>query len=154
MKLSQKIIRKCLLPFVLCFSMIFAFFPQSSAFADYNYSRKCGGGFCYFYSGNVSNEIVLTFTYEKPNSGDKDQKRFISGGVNHSPNFNAYIRYDIIPVGQTKPVVTHTWKEGRLDRGFYWNLTKDNLIHGKKYNLRVTTSNADDFDWSIRYGSW
>ncbi|MEJ9230345.1 hypothetical protein LAV79_12820 [Peribacillus butanolivorans] len=31
MTLTQKVIRKWLLPFVLCFSMIFAFFPQPKA---------------------------------------------------------------------------------------------------------------------------
>ncbi|PGZ95466.1 hypothetical protein COE51_20565 [Bacillus pseudomycoides] len=153
MTLSKRIIKKWLLPFILCFSMVFAFFPQNSAFA-YNGTRNCGGGFCYFHSGNISNEIVLTFTYEKPNSGDKNEARYINGYVNHSPDRNAYIRYDIIPVGQTRPVVTHTWKQGLLDRDFYWFLTKDNLVHGKKYNLRVTTSNANDFEWAIQYGSW
>ncbi|MFE5430917.1 hypothetical protein [Peribacillus simplex] len=52
MTLSQKIIKKCLLPIVLCFSMIFAFFPKSEASAT--------GGAPGGHAGNVYPTNIVT----------------------------------------------------------------------------------------------
>lgn len=52
MTLSQRIIRKWILPFVLCFSMFFAFFPQSEASATGGIPGHAG----YAYPTNIVTE--------------------------------------------------------------------------------------------------
>lgn len=135
MKAKKTLQSLAIFALVLCF----VFSPLSEAFA---YTRDCTHGTCHFFNVPAGTHHVLTFTYQY------SQYNQLWGDIYGSDG--STIKFDFYKAGTSTKVLTHSKKKTGVDTHFVWDLSKDPLVSGQSYDLKVTV-NGSSSDFHISY---